>query len=177
MPFDSKVVLNVAVSLDGFLDDKEGKFDWCFSDQDYGMTDFLARTGALLLGRNSYELLLSMDSEYTFPQHAKYIFSETLQSVQMPNTYIVGNGKLHETVKFIRKQTQGKDLWLFGGAVLIHHFLEARLVNEMILSIHPLLLGGGKPLFADLTQRQQWQLNHVKAYSTGLVQSYYSFLD
>ncbi|MDO8367023.1 MAG: hypothetical protein Q7T20_09515 [Saprospiraceae bacterium] len=53
----SQILLNLAVSLDGLIEGPNGEFDWCFTDQDYGMTAFLARCDAIIFGRKSYELL------------------------------------------------------------------------------------------------------------------------
>ena len=71
-----KIILNVAVSLDGFIEGPNGEFDWCFTDQDYGMSDFMKSIDAILFGRKSYELMLKM-SKNPFPEKMKYIFSKT----------------------------------------------------------------------------------------------------
>lgn len=55
-----KIILNVAMSLDGLIEGPGGEFDWCLTDQDYGMTDFLSRIDAVFYGRKSYEVLMSM---------------------------------------------------------------------------------------------------------------------
>jgi dihydrofolate reductase len=52
-----KIILQVAISLDGNIEGPDGEFDWCFTDQDYGMVDFLKRVDAMFIGRKSYELL------------------------------------------------------------------------------------------------------------------------
>ena len=71
------VILNLAVSLDGFIEGPNGEYDWCFTDQDYGMTEFLQRTDTIFLGRKSYELLMSTEIN-PFPDMKKYVFSRTL---------------------------------------------------------------------------------------------------
>jgi len=55
-----KVILNLAVSLDGFIEGPNGEYDWCFTDKDYGMTQFLRRVDAVFFGRKSYELVSPM---------------------------------------------------------------------------------------------------------------------
>jgi len=50
-----KIILNLAVSLDGFIEGPNGEIDWCFTDQDYGMTDFLNRIDTIFFGRKSYK--------------------------------------------------------------------------------------------------------------------------
>ena len=51
-----KVILGLAVSLDGFIEGPNGEYDWCFSDQDYGLSDFFSRVDSVFIGRKSYEM-------------------------------------------------------------------------------------------------------------------------
>lgn len=55
-----KIILSLAVSLDGFIEGPKGEYDWCFTDQDYGMSEFFKRIDSLFIGRRSYELTQSM---------------------------------------------------------------------------------------------------------------------
>jgi dihydrofolate reductase len=77
-----------------------------------------------------------------------------------------------EVVRSIVDQA-GKDIWLFGGSDLTSHLLKLKLVDQMILSIHPLILGGGNPLFYAMSSQIPLQLTDSKTYSTGLVQLTY----
>ncbi len=163
------VLLNLAVSLDGFIEDAAGRFDWCFTDQDYGMTDFLARIDAILMGRKSYELLISM-GEDPFPQPKKYVFSNTLNAVNDP--YLLIRGDAAEMVRSMKAEP-GKAMWLFGGAQFNQAIANAGLVDEYILSVHPILLGSGKPVFTGLNTRIPLRLLRAETYSSGLVQLSY----
>lgn len=164
-----KVILNLTVSLDGYIEGPNGEFDWCFTDQDYGMTRFLSGTDAVFCGRKSYHLLISMGDEILNGKQ-KYVFSHSLKEVE--KGWILLKDDSGETVKSIRKQP-GKDIWLFGGSDLTDHFLNLDLIDQMIISIHPLLLGGGTPLFAQRSQRLPMQLSHSQVFDTGLVQLTY----
>ncbi|MGD2088076.1 MAG: dihydrofolate reductase family protein [Candidatus Aminicenantes bacterium] len=164
-----KIILNCAVSLDGFIEGPTGEFDWCFTDQDYGMTDFMNRIDAIFFGRKSYELVLQMDKR-PYPDKVKYVFSTTIKNVE-------GNAKIIrepvvETVKSIIAG-KGKDIWLFGGSILVTRLLNAGFVDEMQLSVHPILLGKGKPLFGEINKKIHFELIDTKTYSTGLVQLIY----
>ncbi len=75
-----KVILNLAVSLDGFIEGPNGEFDWCFADQDYGMINFMNRIDSIYIGRKSYELVLQMEKN-PYPDKLKYVFSRTLKNV------------------------------------------------------------------------------------------------
>ena len=78
-----KISVYIAVSLDGFIEGPSGEYDWCFSDQDYGMSEFFKQVDAIFMGRKSYELVQSMpDQENTgFPKMKTYVFSKTLNKV------------------------------------------------------------------------------------------------
>lgn len=164
-----QILLNLAVSLDGLIEGPGGEFDWCFTDQDYGMTAFLARCDAVIFGRKSYETLLQFDAD-PYPDKMKYVFSSTIGAVA--GKAVAVNGDLVEEVARIRRRADG-DIWFFGGAALLESFLKHDLIDEMHLSVHPLLLGSGKPLFPPLEQRKTFRLNRVETYSSGLVQMIY----
>lgn len=164
-----KVILNLAVSLDGFIEGPKGEYDWCFTDQDYGMSEFLKRIDAIFFGRKSYELLLRMENN-PYPKKKNYVFSRTLKSVEGNASLIKGD--LEREVTAI-KQQHGKDIWLFGGASLTASMLKSTLVDEMMLAVHPILLGKGKPLFSDIGKRITCKLVEAKSYPSGLVQLFY----
>src|SRR3972149_946665 len=88
-----KIILDVAVSLDGYIEGPNGEYDWCFTDQDYGFTDLMNRIDTIFYGRKSWELF----GNYTAPENAsdielklfemmgtkkKYVFSRTLKKVE-----------------------------------------------------------------------------------------------
>lgn len=166
-----KILLNLAVTLDGFIEGPNGEFDWCFTDQDYGMSEFLTRVDAIFFGRKSWEVMQEFDPN-AYPDKAKYVFSNTLP-VSPGGTQLV-SGEIEQEVKRIR-QLKGGDIWLFGGARLTTGLVNAGLVDELHLSIHPILLSGGKPLFQGLNSRVSWELIDTKSYDTGLVQLIYRF--
>ena len=169
-----KVVLGLAVSLDGFIEGPNGEYDWCFTDQDYGFTDFMNRVDAVFMGRKSYELTQKIAGNASMPgvpKLSEYIFSTTLDKVKEGATLIKGDVK--NKVEEI-KNTEGKDIWLFGGAGLITALLNMGLVDEISLGVHPIILGGGKPLFQNIKNRTTLQLIDSKTYSSGLVGLTYS---
>ena len=164
-----RVILNVAVSLDGFIEGPKGEIDWCFVDQDYGMKSFMKRIDAVFMGRKSYELVLRMEGKNPYRDMKTYVFSKTLKERE---GIVVVRGDVDEEVEKI-KNMKGKDVWLFGGASLISSFMNLKLVDEMHLSIHPIVLGDGKHLFEGIKGRSSYSLKDSKTYSTGLVQVFY----
>ncbi|MEQ8424377.1 MAG: dihydrofolate reductase family protein [Cyclobacteriaceae bacterium] len=177
-----KVILNVAMSLDGLIEGPNGEYDWCFADQaclpegssarrqDYGMTEFLARIDAIFYGRRSYEVMMrDGNGKNPFGAKQSFVFSSTLPaSVE----YALINKQWSKQVREI-KRANGKDIWLFGGAALTQNLLEENLVDELLLAVHPIVLGRGKPMFSDLTNRQSLTLLNSQVYSTGLVSLHY----
>jgi len=164
-----RIILNVAITLDGFIEGPNGEIDWCFTDQDYGMDDFLNRIDTIFFGRKSYELMLGMEKN-PFPDKIKYVFSRSAKSVG-ENARIIGDDVDRAVRKILAKP--GKDVWLFGGSSLAAFFLNDGWIDEMQLSVHPVLLGGGKPLFELINRRVSLKLTDAKSYPTGLVQLFY----
>ena len=164
-----KIILNLAVTLDGYIEGPNGEYDWCLTDQDYGMTDFLERTDAIFFGRKSYEVLMGTEKD-PYPEKRKYVFSKTMKGAN-GDVQIIRSDIKHEVLEI--KAQSGKDIWLFGGASLTASLMNAQLVDELQLSIHPIILGRGKALFQGLNERMSLTLTDTKSYSSGLVQLIY----
>lgn len=160
-----KIILGLAVSLDGFIEGPNGEYDWCFTDQDYGLAEFSTRIDALVMGRKTFEMMKSYEGASPWSHAKTYVFSRTLKSA---SGFELLNGDLVETINQLRKQP-GKDIWLFGGADLTTQFINHNLIDEYWLSIHPILLGAGKPLFHGIADRKKLKLIESKVYETGLV--------
>ena len=168
-----KVILGLAVSLDSYIEGPNGEYDWCFTDQDYGMSDFYKRIDSLFIGRKSYELMLTMGDTVMlgFPKLTEYVFSTTLKEVK-PGSVLI-KGDIEAEVKRIKNEP-GKDIWLFGGASLTGSLLNLALIDELWLAVHPIILGAGKPLFNNIQNRIWLTLQDTKTYSTGLVSLTYT---
>jgi dihydrofolate reductase len=163
-----KIILSVALSLDGFIEGPRGEYDWCFTDQDYGLAQLLSRVDTAFLGRKTYELTRMMNSndESGLPDLKQYIFSTTLDKVK--DGEILINSNIYTEVEKIKNE-KGKDIWLFGGASLTTTLLNLKLVDEISLAVHPILLAQGKMLFSNINQRIKLSLIRSQSYSTGLV--------
>lgn len=168
-----KIVLGFAVSLDGFIEGPDGEYDWCFTDQDYGLVDFSKQVDTAFMGRKTYERILTMDGTNAvgFPHLKEYVFSSKLDKVKDGATLIRGDIK-KEVLKI--KEEKGKDIWLFGGAGLTTSLLNLGLVDEFFLAVHPILLGRGKRLFNDIQNKIILDLIETKTFSTGLISLKYS---
>lgn len=165
-----KIILQLAISLDGYIEGPNGEFDWCFTDQDYGMNDFMKRIDSIFIGRKTYELSLRMGGS-GMKNVTEYVFSNSLKEAK--GAAILVNGDLKKEVMKIKNQP-GKDIWLFGGAELTKSLMNFNLVDEFHLAVHPILLGQGKPLFSGVRERVNLKLIETRSYSSGLVLLKYS---
>lgn len=165
-----KIILNLAVTLDGFIEGPNGEYDWCLADQDYGMEEFFAHTDTIFIGRKSFELIRADTAMY--PVKNIYVFSDTLIPEPGENIHVISSSDFEHAVPKIM-EANGGDIWLFGGADLISTFINKRLVSELLLSIHPLILGAGKLLFQGIKDRVQLTFIDQKTYDTGLLQVRY----
>jgi dihydrofolate reductase len=165
-----KIILNLAVSLDSFIEGPNGEYDWCFNDEDYGLTEFYNNTDAIFVGRKSFEMINADPT--AFADKKLYVFSDTLSTEQAENIEIIRRENYLQRVEEIRNETGG-DIWLFGGASLLSSFVNNNLINEMLLSVHPVILGSGKPLFEGIKDKVELMLINHKVYASGLVQLSY----
>jgi len=162
-----KVILGLAVSLDGFIEGPNGEYDWCLTDQDYGMKAFFERVDTVFVGRKTYEMSLGMEGgDWGMPKMKEYIFSTTLDTVK--KGAILMKGDIKKEVDKIKNE-KGKDIWMFGGASLTASLMNLGLIDELWLAVHPILLGSGKPLFSGIKERIHLQLTNCETYSSGLV--------
>lgn len=165
-----KIILNLCTSLDAYIEGPNGEIDWCFTDQDYSMTEFLEGIDTIFIGRKSYEQLIQ-EMPNAFSDKNMVVFSKTLKGNNATRK-IIHSDVRNEVHKILNQS--GKNIWLFGGANLVTTFMNLKLVDELMLSIHPLLLGKGKPLFIDLIGRCKLELLDNKTFSSGLVQLLYN---
>lgn len=176
-----RIILDLAVTLDGFIEGKNGEVDWCIMDSEMGFINFLNQIDTIMYGRKSYDLwgqftpeIEDTDTEKEFWElvHSKekYVFSRTQKGTDTKAIFI-NNNILEEVNKL--KNKPGKDIWLYGGASLFTTFINLGLVDEFRLSVHPVILGEGKPLFIDIKQRLNLKLVNTRTFSSGVVQLIY----
>lgn len=155
----------VCSSLDGFIAGPNGEFDWITPDPEVDSAQDFSRYDTLLIGRRTFEVMRA-HGQPTFPGKKNYIFSRTLTPADIPESSIL-SATAEQTVMALRNEP-GKDIWLFGGGELFRTVLAARLVNEIELTIIPVLLGAGIPLLSG-PNRSQLKLKEHKVYTSGTV--------
>lgn len=166
-----KIRLFIASSLDGYIARESGEIDWLFTDADYGYTEFYAQIDTVLMGRKTYEQVLTFE-QYPYREKKAFVFSKQSQNQQEENVEFIGE----DCQTFIEslRQSPGQDIWIVGGGELIHYFLKQGWIDELILSIHPIILGCGIPLILSGVELDiSLGLKQVKTYPSGLLQVSY----
>jgi dihydrofolate reductase len=179
-----KVVLDLAITLDGFIEGPNGEIDWCIMDDDMQFDKFLDSIDTIFYGRVSYDMWGNYQAEAGATQAEKQLW----EAVHSKNKYVFSHtakddgkatiiaGDIEKRVIEL-KNTPGKNIWLYGGAGLITTFIELGLIDVYRLSVHPVALGNGKPLFKDLNQRLNLNLADTKVFKSGVVQLIYEPLE
>ncbi len=169
-----KVTLQLATSLDGYIARPDGGFDWCFTDQDYGMGGFFASVDAVVMGRHSFELTRRL-GEKPDPSKRYYVLTHREIERQAGNVLSFDGDVADLRLRMVEDGV--KHAWLFGGADVAGQFAQEGLIDECIIAVHPLALGGGIPLFRGLLRDVRLRLLDSRIYGTGLVMLHYQVLN
>lgn len=165
-----KIKLFIACSIDGYIARKDNGLDWLFSDADYGYTEFYESIDTTLMGYKTYEQILTFEA---FPMQDKANIVFTRRDDRTPDTHVsfVSGDICAFTAKL--KEQPGKDIWLVGGGEVITALNHAGLIDEYIISYHPIILGDGIPLFLKDSIETHLGLVSATPYPSGLVQMHY----
>ena len=159
----SKVVLNLAVSLDGYIAREDGRVDWLddldTDGSDLGFSSFVDSVGTIITGRISFEDTKKLnDGAWPFMNKETYVI--TKRSYENENRISFVNDDLLNLVNGLKRDKK-KNIWLFGGGSLIKHFREHNLIDEYIITIIPKMLGVGKRLFLSTFNNNELELLQV----------------
>ena len=166
-----KVICNLATSVDGFIADENGGVDWLndFNAEDYGMIDFFEQCGTAVMGSKTYEQALSFNS--WFGKMEGVVF--TSRKLPPFNNEIINfvSGDPRPVVEQLQKKE--KDSWLVGGGQLITSFIDLHLLDELVITIVPRLLGKVLALCPSIKEVSKLQLIDSKAHTDGVLQLRY----
>ena len=171
-----KIVLYIAASLDGYIATEEHSLDWLFAAEgegDNGFAEFYDTVDTFLLGRSTYDWIMK-EEKGKFPYKGKecYVFSRAEAN---GNEYVkFVNEDIIQFVEELRSR-QGKNIWVVGGGELLHTFIETKLLDELRITIAPVLLGRGIPLFKNNYFQTFLMLKNVFRYNQ-LVELQYEVL-
>ena len=161
-----KVTFSAAMSLDGYIADPKGGYDWIVIDPEIDFGEMFKKYDTVLMGRKSYDMSKGAGG-YGMPGPKAYVFSRTLKQADVPDATV--SNDLKKTLTEL-KQAQGKDIWLFGGGELFRSLLELQLVDALEVAVIPVLLGDGLPLLPKSTRRASLVLTNQKLFKkTGTV--------
>lgn len=171
---DRKVVLYIAQSIDGFIAAENDNLDFLNivekEEEDYGYGEFTETIDAAILGRKTYDKVLTMVPEYPSEDKTVYIITrQTKPSVGNVHFY---NGDIKELIQTLKSQL-GKNIHCDGGAEVVKLLLQNELIDEIIVSIIPIIIGKGTRLFLGDYPEQRFQLIDSKSFEKGLVQLHY----
>jgi dihydrofolate reductase len=157
---------NVAATLDGYIAGPNGEYDWIPMDPTVDFAALFARVDTVLLGRKSYEVMRAGPSPWS-PAMRVYVFSGTLRPADCPGVTIVA-GDAGAFVAGLRGEPGDGEIWLFGGGALFKSLLAAGQVDRVEVTVVPILLGGGIPLYPP-GPRTPLRLIDTKVYPSGMV--------
>jgi dihydrofolate reductase len=171
----SNVVLYVAASLDGFIARENGSVDWLDPYQkpgeDYGYAGFYRSVGATIMGANTYRQVKEF-GRWPYGDTVNYVISTVMMDQPKGGRVNYYYGDLAGLVREAGAQTR-KDIWLVGGAQVTQEFWRLGLIDEIFLTIIPVMLGSGLPLFDTTGREADLQLRHNANYRNGVVQMRY----
>ncbi len=142
-----KIILNLAISLDGYIADEDGGFDWIVGDGNaalntenkWDFAEFLEEIDVVLMGRKCY------DQNFHKDYQRKEVYIATSEEKDDYENYHFIRGNICRTISELKKE--GKNIFLFGGGSVIDPFVKADIIDEYIIGIIPTILGKGRKLF------------------------------
>ena len=168
-----------ACSLDGFLTGPRGEMDWLHMSADVGriMSEYWASVDTMLMGRKTWEVAMQMGGggggggDGGMSGITTYLFSRTLRDNPPAGVQLVSE----DAGGFVRalKKKPGKGICVMGGGELGHSLVEAGVIDEVGLNIHPVLLGSGVPVFHDTGKKIRLELKESRVLNGGCVLATY----
>ena len=169
-----EIVLYIAASLDNYIARTDGNVEWLDSpdylipDEDYGYNNFYKSIDTTLMGNSTYKALLGFNVPFPYPDASNYVFSRSANNQDTEHVNFV-SGNILDFVQEL-KNKKGKDIWLIGGAKINTLFIANDLIDKIILTIIPMTLGQGIPLFEGQAKETKFDLETCKYYDNGFVQ-------
>lgn len=164
-----------ATSLNGMIARPDGDFSWLFQDQDedYGYADFMKDVKGIVSGGETYRVCLSMADEWFYTGTPMLVITHTEKpdAKTPPEVEFVYENPV-EAVRAFMERVGGK-VWILGGGQIHTLLWNAGLVDEVIVSVHPIWLKEGIPMLFPDVQEKWMKLEEVKSWKNGLVQLKY----
>jgi dihydrofolate reductase len=171
-----KVIVQIAVSADGYIARPDGDLAWLterrMPKDMYGMDKFVRSIDTKLLGRKTYDVSLQMGATFS-ASDPHYVFARQPPPASIPKGVEFVSKPIPVFAKQLR-ETKGKDIWMMGGGDIIASFLDAGEIDEFLIAVIPILIGEGIPLIAPRHRDVPLRLLSVRKFADGVVQLHYS---
>lgn len=174
---DNKNSVFIAKSLDGYIADKNGGIEWLETvpnpnNEDLGFVELMKKVDAIVMGRTTFEVVLNFDIDWPYEKHV-FVLSNSIKEIpnHLSKKVTLLNGELTDILSIIHQKGYHK-LYIDGGRT-IQSFLKEDLIDELTITTIPILLGGGFPLFGELSKPLKFQHFSSKVFLNELVQDCY----
>ncbi len=171
---ERKLLLYIATSLDGYIAGENDDLSFLEvveqEGEDYGYAEFINTVDTIVLGRKTYDKIISIG--FPYPANIEKIYVITRSARPADGRVEFYTGDPVQLINDLKKQP-GKHIFCDGGAEIVNQLLKAGLFDEYTVSIIPVLLGGGVRLFKDGWDTRNLTLIAAKSFPKGLVQLYY----
>lgn len=170
-----KIKLYIAASIDGYIARSDGDLDWLMkypinSETNYGYDDFYKSIDTVIMGGQTYRDILDMDFVWPYRDKISNVITRNPMGAKENIRFITE--KVIENISNLRNEN-GKDIWLVGGGKLTAMLLNQDMVDEMIITTIPVILGNGIPLFPEQPKESKWELQSSESYKNGVIQIVY----
>jgi dihydrofolate reductase len=170
-----KIIVNLAMSADGYIARTDGNLDWLTRRPApkgfYGLPKFSRTIDAKILGRKTFDLSVKMGASFS-ADDVHYVFSRRSPPKSVPVGVQFVAESISAFAERLRKQT-GKNIWMMGGSEIIGSFLDEAAIDEFIITVVPTLIGEGIPLIAPRHRYVALRLLGVQQFPDGVVQLHY----
>lgn len=170
-------IVYIATSLDGYIADKNNQVDWLHETPnpkglDFGFAQFMDEVDALVMGKNTLDMVLSFDCDWPYSKPV-FVLSNSMRSVPAgyEDNVILVKGELKNIVQEL-KEKGFNTLYIDGGKV-IQSFLKEDMIDELIITTIPILLGGGIPLFREMETPLKFKNIKSERYLDCLVKNHF----
>jgi dihydrofolate reductase len=169
----AKIQLFIATTIDGFIARENGSLDWLFelpnpSQTDHGYDNFIKGIDTVVMGRKTYDDFMGFGVEWPYGNCTSYVVTnDSKYKARTVNTFVL-NDLSKESMDGLRQKSSA-NIWVVGGGEVITQFLSCDEIDEMILSIIPIILGKGIRLFPGVPKESKFELIHSELFDTGVV--------
>lgn len=168
------IILYIATSLDNYIARPNGAVDWLdypeflLEGEDYDYPAFYEDIDTTLMGNKTYQEVLGFDVPFPYKEKKNYVFTRSANLDKAPYVAFISG----DIVNFVKKlkEEPGKNIWLIGGGTINTLMYQHDLIDKIIWTKVPVILGEGIPIFNGALSETKWKLKHNKTFSNGFTQ-------